>query len=451
MAWNGFMKMNHVYKVNMKRDIFIRDMVSPHIPIIYFVSTLLNIEVLKYMAEAIISRRGGGSGGSTSLRTDTFGGNTNWTVPVGVKGNISVRIFGGGASASSSRCGGSGWMNNGEFNIARGTPVQITIGKGGYISGGVTIAGGTSSFGTYLSANGGSGANGGAGGAGGGIGYQFGGGGSNIRGSGGDGGTWGGGGGGSNCGSYGGNGGIYGGGGGGSMAYRFNNYKGGDGGTYGGGGGSGAIYTTGYNFNNGPVGVGGTYGGNGGGVQVNGTSYPTVRIPAEAGTNTKSNASVPSDCRGYGLAGGGLAGGGGGFGGNGGSGSALFVGDTYQVSAGGGGGYGGSGGNGFLYTGYPLIYYTSSGGGGGYGSDSKGGDGFYEIGGCCGGGGGGYHSASINGGGGGWYNYARGGGFVNTNDLINNPGPACGGSYNANRNYGNGFGGDGICIVQYYM
>ena len=49
------MKMNHVYKVNMKRDIFIRDMVSPHIPIIYFVSTLLNTEVLKYMAEAIIS------------------------------------------------------------------------------------------------------------------------------------------------------------------------------------------------------------------------------------------------------------------------------------------------------------------------------------------------------------------------------------------------------------
>ena len=181
----------------------------------YMIYALLRNKGDISMAEAIISRRGGnggGGGGGGILITNTFVDNTSFVVP-NHTGNISVRIFGGGGGGSrvsswGGAGGGGGWMNNGEFTIANGTSVQITLGMGG----GSAMAGGTSSFGTYLSANGGeggkycNGGNGGSGGGGGGyvqgsslanggIGYQFGGGGSSWNGYGGNGGPWGGGGG----------------------------------------------------------------------------------------------------------------------------------------------------------------------------------------------------------------------------------------------------------------
>ena len=80
------------------------------------------------MSEAIISRRGYTAEGKPELRTEVITGNTNWTVPNYKKGNISVCIFGGGAGNR----GGSGWMNNVEFNnLTPGTNVRITVGIGG--------------------------------------------------------------------------------------------------------------------------------------------------------------------------------------------------------------------------------------------------------------------------------------------------------------------------------
>ena len=191
------------------------------------------------MAEAIISRRGYGIDGKPQLRTETITGNTNWIVPL-TRGNnsISVRLFGGGAAGTQSYGGGGGWMNNGEFtNLTPNQIIQITIGDGGNNIG--TQSGGTTSFGTYLSANGGSGINGGSGGGGweGGKGYQFGGGGGNANG--GDGGIWGGGGGGFY--KNGGNGGTYGGGGGCGMPVIEIAFHGGNGGIYGGGGTGGRL------------------------------------------------------------------------------------------------------------------------------------------------------------------------------------------------------------------
>lgn len=154
-------------------------------------------EVLKYMPEAIISRRGSKGSGGGELRTDLIQTNQTWTVPSGIKGNLSVRIFGGGGGC----CGGGGWMNNGEIALNAGSSVSITIGAGGKN----INSGGTTSFGSYLSANGGGagngyrGGNGGSGGGWGGTGFQFGGGGGSIyigSTSGGNGGMWGGGGGG---------------------------------------------------------------------------------------------------------------------------------------------------------------------------------------------------------------------------------------------------------------
>ena len=169
------------------------------------------------------------------LQTELITRSTNWEVP-NHYGNIYVRIFGGGGSGGevSSRYagGGGGWMNNGEFNISEGRVVQIVIGAGGifpYNRYGTT--GGSTTFGTYVSANGGNGGGygggwaieGGSGGSGGGSEGRSGGGG-----YGGDGGNNGGGGGGygyygeGGVGSYS----VYGGGGGGYSS-----------GGYGGGGG----------------------------------------------------------------------------------------------------------------------------------------------------------------------------------------------------------------------
>lgn len=110
------------------------------------------------MAEALICRRGSTEPTPTPvLRTETFISNTNWRVP-NHTGNITVLIFGGGtngyqSSISYYHYGGSGGgMNNGSFSIVNGTTIPITI------AGAAT--GGSSSFGTYLSANGGVGSSG---------------------------------------------------------------------------------------------------------------------------------------------------------------------------------------------------------------------------------------------------------------------------------------------------
>ena len=146
------------------------------------------------MSEAIISRRGskggnGGSGGGTpELRTETITVSGQWKVPKTYNNMIDVRIFGGGSggamsqsSAAAGGGGGGGWMNNKVFdNLPVNSNIYITIGRG---AAGVSTyqgerkAGGTSSFGTYLSENGADGMIGAwydkgcSGGAGGGEGY----------------------------------------------------------------------------------------------------------------------------------------------------------------------------------------------------------------------------------------------------------------------------------------
>lgn len=384
------------------------------------------------MAECIISSRrlNASMGRNTILKTESITTNRTWVVPSHV-GNISVRLFGGGGgglmvytrpNAYATAGGGGGWMNNREFNnISNGRSIQITIGAGGNsqllnieASGtgtGSGATGGTTSFGTYLSANGGSGArlnisqlyggNGGSGGGSqsqtysgatypmyidtyGGTGFQFGGGGADGHSA--------------ESGSFqahGGNGGTYGGGGGANISLYgvgFGASYGGKGGTYGGGGGAGGQNIRVY-------GQGGQYGGNG----------ANAFDGAEDGTNTIGNSQVPNNCRGNGMRGS-QFGGGGGFGGNGGS------------IGGGGGGYGGPGGIG-------------GGGGGGYGLSANGAS--------DGGGGGGYYSSGGRGGGGG--SYGRGADSTHAAEY-GGGGIGGGDGRGANRP-----GGPGICIIQYYV
>lgn len=143
------------------------------------------------MSEAIIARKGpsnrssnGNSFNGSRFITEVIVKNTNWVMPSNVINNtISVRIFGAGGGGIVDAGGGGGWMNNGDLILTEGELVPITIGIG------TRRNGGTTSFGTYLSANGGGAANdthAGSGGSGGGsvsifinggIGYQFGGGG----------------------------------------------------------------------------------------------------------------------------------------------------------------------------------------------------------------------------------------------------------------------------------
>lgn len=161
------------------------------------------------MGEALMFRAGGGSGGdsggSWELCTQIYEQNSTFTMPYNVKdGQVYVRIFGAGGGGIGKvewnttwyedlicgAGGGGGYMNNGWVTLGAGVTVQVNIGKGAK-----SAAGGTSTFGTYLSAAGGSagvssagkdnGGDGASGGGGngwgsdvfGGRGYQFGGGG----------------------------------------------------------------------------------------------------------------------------------------------------------------------------------------------------------------------------------------------------------------------------------
>ena len=279
------------------------------------------------MGEALMFRAGGEGtgGGNYTFTTEIIEASQQYTVPTGIKDNqIFVRIFGGGGSGCCRRVedqfeetydakagGGGGWMNSGFVDVIPGNVIPITIGGGGAMASGYNshgAAGGTSSFGTYLSASGGTGA------------------------------TW------RDNDIYAGNGGA----GGGAFApiYAEMNAYGGIGYQFGGGGAS--------SWQTAQFGTGGSMGGNG----ANGNSRSNkIVTPAENGINTISiiNESdvYNADGIGYGIAGGNTnrynAGGGGGYGANGG------------YNCGGGGGYGaaGYGGNG--------MFNDTAGGGGSYG------------------------------------------------------------------------------------
>ena len=352
------------------------------------------------MSEAIITRRGGkGGGGVFEVTQEFITANKNWTVPATYDGVFKVVVVGAGGYGGTSTGGGgggSGWMNNRQFtNLTVNQSIRITIGNVKY--GGT---GGTTSFGSYLSANGGTsedwgrGGNGGAGGGagssfiyndriGGGIGYQFGGGGGSGQS------IWSG-----------------------NKGVRITATDGGNGGAYGGGGGGGAFLIRGGGMSNG--GRGGTYGGNGGAANANHLAdlsniiKPYSYKNSEKGTNT-----IGMDLD---------------YIGNGNQGRYIL-----SQPFGGGGGYGGDGGSTdgvFVYEKYSESAWEGQGGGGGGGYGAKGGTSAWG----CGGGGGGYgangHDASSNGaGGGGGYgiwDYGCGG------DCIGNPPKG------------------GVCIISYY-
>ena len=405
------------------------------------------------MGEAIMaSARGGiGSiGGKYKLQVRIFNTNGTFVVPGNVKNNtFKVMCYGGGGSSDGYCGGGGGYMNIMELdNLPTSVSIPITIGAGGfrniYNSSLKGNTGGITTFGSYVSANGGTGgamnnfknSKGGSGGSGGGggsylygsnggDGYQFGGGG-----AGGGGfdrsrsaGTW---------------------------YFNINQYRGGNGGEYGGGGGTtksgnftfkctfdgydsrdNPIYSIAYNISNlgskTLIGLGGNYGGNGGYDNGNnGTEFNTDFL------NMQDSSLVLSKNSSYGkvgagnynnskIAGGGGGGGYGGIGGAGGnglinarapSGSGNYRMNVGAGGGGGGGGYGANGGNGSAGG---IESGNGGGGGGGGGYGGKGADANR----MCGGGGGGYGPS----------NYGAGGGGTAINGLN---------------------GKSGICIIQYY-
>lgn len=381
------------------------------IPFIFCQHPPLTKGVLKYMAEAIISRRGYGPEGNVKyvLKQETLTSNGNWTVPDVKDNTVEVRIFGGGGGGTKGNgAGGGGNMNHKVLDtMTPGAVIYVTIGAGGIANDSTGGNGGTTSFGAYLSATGGEG------------------GGQSVYRNGGSGGTGGGG-------SSGGNGGRgwYGGGGGGGYG-EYKSGNGGTGGTYGGGGGGGGrknIYDDIYAYG----GSGGTYGGSGG----IGGSYNTY---ASNGTNTIGWNNVAtvnnSYITGYGRGGfcpkvnstssesvdvrsGG--GGGGGFGGNGGNGgiyNLIWTGQSVGGGGGGGGGYGAGGGMG------GSGDQSGGGGGGGFGHNGKSARNAFQYAGRASGGGGGYRGGYGAGGNGGYW--------INTTYMEN--------------------GNSGVCVLWYYV
>lgn len=295
-----------------------------------------------------------------------------WTAPANVLNNAyTVRIFGGGGASSGvasvnlgteyvygSSGGGGGYMNNKVITLNEGEQVQITIGSGGkYDKGALKGAdGGTTSFGSHLSA--------------------LGGGGGQMPVSGGY--------------AYAGTGGS--GGGGCSLDPKYNiTAYGGTGKQFGGGG---TYYLS---SEIGTAGTGGKWGGSGGIINSNGATLATN------GVNTSGKEA--DDMSGVGT-GGGSGGGSGGYGGCGGKGINTTT-DGY--ASGGGGGYGANGGDGSACE--KIV--SAHGGGGGYTVAGKGGNGFTMLNmmgyGAHGGGGGAYGPGGDNRtvpayGGGGCYN-----------------------------------------------
>jgi len=330
-----------------------------------------------------------------------------WTAPKAK--NQAFRVFcvgggggGGDGTLSSSRGGGGGggYVSIADLRIPEGTQVSVVCGAGGGAGG----DGGATSFGDYLSAEGGKKgtyakeANGG--------------------GSGGNGGSGGG-----SAGGTAGNGSDYGGGGGAAVAKedKTSVSKGGDGGLYGGGGGAGghgSLYV-------GTGGSGGAYGGNGGGRK-------------SPGQNAKERLSVSIvdalfDCtalRNSGnYTGGSISSVANSYGGGGGAGVKSDGGTGGRYSGGGGGGFGGRGGNGADY-----------GGGGGGGFFGNGGNGANRGGGGGGGffckGGNGFSSSVVSSAGGG----GGGGGFFSDG----------GDSYDGSSLCYGGKGGDGGVLIMYF-
>lgn len=324
------------------------------------------------MSEAIISRRGNSTGSSTKNRiTFQVIENTNWKVPEAYNSTFDIYLIGGGGAGGCGSTslpgsiddtnvfgggGGSGCMNNNIMQLVAGTMIPITIGSGGsrQVANGVNgNSGGTTSFGAYMSANGGEGGfgrgDGGNGGAGGGAGsirndsYAY-------------------------AGNTGGQGYQFGGGGCGDI-FTAGGHRG-WGGPWGGGGGGYSSY-----YRNGPQ--GGTYGGNG----------ESKYASAEAGTNTIGWNNVFNDgARDY--TGSGIAG----------------VGGNMNTILPGGGGFGGIGGGVIRDGSLRGSHYPRSGGGGGYAGNGGWGDLF----GCGGGGGFGRDGKNANNGGGGGGGFAGG-------------------------------------------
>ena len=119
------------------------------------------------MGEAILVKAGGlgGSNGSDpedqnivdwQLKTELITNTKEYLVPKARNQEFTVMLFGGGGGASTmtnriTLQGGYGNMNKGVLTLKRGDSINVVIG----INGRANEAGGTTSFGTYLSATGG--------------------------------------------------------------------------------------------------------------------------------------------------------------------------------------------------------------------------------------------------------------------------------------------------------
>ena len=99
------------------------------------------------------------------FKSELITASRSWPVPSGVRNNqFEVRIFGGGGGGGqqfrwdsgdidtyASSGGGGGWMNNAILTLTPGQSISILIGAGGIVG----ASGETTTFGSYLSANGG--------------------------------------------------------------------------------------------------------------------------------------------------------------------------------------------------------------------------------------------------------------------------------------------------------
>jgi hypothetical protein len=95
------------------------------------------------------------------ISIQSFTANGTYTAPSGTTRVMVQVVGGGGGSAGYGESGGGGGFAEGVFQLTAGTSVPVTIGSGGTAVTYYAVAGqgGTTSFGSYISATGGQGAN----------------------------------------------------------------------------------------------------------------------------------------------------------------------------------------------------------------------------------------------------------------------------------------------------
>jgi hypothetical protein len=118
----------------------------------------INSSLTKYICNGDAANQLNGGSSFSNVQVFQVPGSFNWTVPTGVT-KVVVECWGGGASGThftGSYAGSAGGYGKGIYSVTSGQIINVTVGAGGIPTPNVHNAGGSSSFGAFITSTGGS-------------------------------------------------------------------------------------------------------------------------------------------------------------------------------------------------------------------------------------------------------------------------------------------------------